>query len=138
MAWRRPADLRQAIGYAVAGRHREAAGFHGAREPLQERLVVLHDQERAIGVAGQFGYGVHDSGFPWFSDTPSYGVTGQRCQGHTFVAPASSRGPTAGFRRDDAGVGPKVLVRLIFRLPRSVRAATRSEPRRRDRETSGC
>ena len=44
--------------------HGEAAGFHGARQALEERLVVLHDQERAVGVIVQFGDGVSRSGIP--------------------------------------------------------------------------
>ena len=52
------AAVRQTIADAVAGGHREAAGFHGARQPLQKGLVVLHDQERAVGLVGQFGGGV--------------------------------------------------------------------------------
>jgi hypothetical protein len=28
--------------------YREAAAFHGAGEPLQERLIVLDDQQRAV------------------------------------------------------------------------------------------
>ena len=34
----------------LGGRHLEAARLHGARQPLQERLVVLHDQQRALGL----------------------------------------------------------------------------------------
>ena len=39
--------------------HGEAARFHRARQPLQKRLVVFHDQERAVGLAQKFGNGVH-------------------------------------------------------------------------------
>ena len=80
---RRLADLRQAVGDAVAGGHGEAAGFHGARQALQKRLVVLHDQERAVGVVGQFGDGVHGSAYPLMSDYTAYGVAARRCQGRT-------------------------------------------------------
>ena len=51
-------DLRQPVGHGVAGCHREAAGFHRARQALQKWLVVLDDQQRAVGEIGQFGDGV--------------------------------------------------------------------------------
>ena len=63
------ADLRQTFGHAVARGDGEAAGFHGARQPLQERLVVFHDQERAVGLVSQFGIGVQGADTPVVANT---------------------------------------------------------------------
>ncbi len=40
--------LREPVGHALRRAHREAAGFHGAGEPLEERLVIVHDQDGPI------------------------------------------------------------------------------------------
>src|SRR3954451_595620 len=56
---RRLADLRQTLRHAVAGSHQEAAAFHRPRQSLQKWPIILHNQERAVGVARQFGDGVH-------------------------------------------------------------------------------
>ena len=74
------ADLREAVGYGVAGGHGETAGLHRAREALEKRLVVFDDQERAVGLIGQFGDGVHGSGI-LMADTVRYGVAMPFCQG---------------------------------------------------------
>jgi hypothetical protein len=47
---RRRLHLLQTFADGLGGPHLEAACFHGARQPLQERLVVLHDQQRALGL----------------------------------------------------------------------------------------
>ena len=62
------ADLRETVRDGVAGRDRKAAGLHGARQALQKRLVVLHDEQRAVSVFVQFGDGVQGSKIPVSED----------------------------------------------------------------------
>ncbi len=54
------ADLGETVRDAVTRRHRKAARFHGARQALQKRLVVLHDEKRAVGLFVEFGDGGQD------------------------------------------------------------------------------
>ena len=41
--------LLEPVGHGFRGRHHEAARLQGAGEPRHERLVVLHDQQGAVG-----------------------------------------------------------------------------------------
>ena len=50
---------RQTVRDAVRGRNLEAAAFHGAREALQKRLIVVDDQKLLVGskaVGGSVGH----------------------------------------------------------------------------------
>ena len=43
----------ETLGDAAAGLHDKAAAFHGARQPLQKRFVILDNEEGAIGDSGE-------------------------------------------------------------------------------------
>src|SRR6516162_9825234 len=72
------ADLRQPLGDAVTGGHGKAARLHRARKPFEERLVIFHDQKRAVGLFGEFG-GSQGGEF-LRKGQPSYGVLWAHCQ----------------------------------------------------------
>ena len=54
-------DGGEAIPDIVGAAHGEAAFFHGAFEPGQERLVVVHQQQARIGLQQglDVGHGIH-------------------------------------------------------------------------------
>src|SRR5262249_32357509 len=70
----------------VAGGDGEASGLHGTRQALQERLVVLHDQERAVGMVGQFGGGQVEKSC--CQRSPRYGAARGHLQSRKKAEPA--------------------------------------------------
>src|SRR5205085_11107063 len=107
------------------GSHGEAAAFHCPRETLQKWLVILHNQERAIGVARQFGDGVHVE----ISLCPASNIWR-----HNAALPRPHKVDPQHLK---AAASVKMRFPPTFRSFRSAAAATRSGPPRHGRERPG-
>ncbi len=104
-------------------------GFPSRATGAQKRLVVLDDQQRAVGEIVQFGNGVQGLVSPGLriQSINIEHMASQFCTAKAVVSRLAR--PVPAF--------PNPLARQDFPRPRSGRGARRSAPQRRDRERSG-